>query len=75
VYITRSLQWIRTKVRDTPKFERSTNVSSFVNQFKLQIHEHQRLLALDVALRETPVRWWETHKEGIEEWKHCKRLM
>jgi hypothetical protein len=32
-------------------------------------------LALDVALRETPTRWWETHKEGIEDWQHCKRLM
>jgi hypothetical protein len=58
-----------------PKFEGLTEVSYFVNEFELQIPEQQRLLALDVALRETPVRWWETHKEGIEDWKHCKRLM
>jgi hypothetical protein len=31
-------------------------------------------LVLDVALKETPMGWWETHKEGIEDWQHCKRL-
>jgi len=57
------------------KFEVLTEVSYFINEFELQIPEHQRSLTLDVALREAPMRWWETHKEGIEDWQHCKRLM
>jgi hypothetical protein len=42
----------------------------------LQIPEQQKiLLELDVALRETLERLWDTHKEGIGDWKHCKRMM
>jgi hypothetical protein len=41
----------------------------------LQILEKTILSALDVALKETPVRCWDTHKEGIGDWKHCKRMI
>jgi hypothetical protein len=41
----------------------------------LKIPKQQILLELYVALRATPMIWWETHKEGIENWRHCKRLM
>jgi hypothetical protein len=33
--ITHSLRWIRTEVRDTPRFDRLTEVSSFVKEFEL----------------------------------------
>jgi hypothetical protein len=69
------LCWIKTEVRDTPKFEGLTEIISFVNGFELNIPKQQRLLSLDVALRENPSIWWETHKEGIDNWKHCKRMM
>jgi hypothetical protein len=60
-----ALRWIIKKVRDMPNFEGLIEVSSFFNEFELQIPKQQRLLALYVALRETLVRWWETHREGI----------
>jgi len=50
-----------------PNFDGLIEVIYFVNEFELQITKQQRLLALDVALRETLVTWWETHKEGIED--------
>jgi len=37
--------------------------------------EKKRLLALDVALKETPARWWAPHKTSIQDWSQCKRLM
>jgi hypothetical protein len=43
--------------------------------FELQIPEQQILLALDVVLKATPARWWAAHKEGIEDWQECRRLM
>jgi hypothetical protein len=48
-----------------PNFEGLNEVSSFFNEFKLKIPEQKRLLELDVALKSTTARWWETHKEGI----------
>jgi hypothetical protein len=37
--------------------------------------ENQRLLALDIALKETPARWWGAHKETVKDWYQCKRLL
>jgi hypothetical protein len=36
---------------------------------------NQRLLALDIALKDTPARWWGEHKEKIKDWYQCKRLL
>jgi hypothetical protein len=37
--------------------------------------ENQRLLALDIALKATPARWWGTHKETIKDWYQCEWLL
>jgi hypothetical protein len=37
--------------------------------------ENQRLLSLDIALKETPARWWGVHKEIVKDWYQCKRLL
>jgi hypothetical protein len=39
----------------------------FIKEFELQVPEKQRLLALDVFLKETPSRWWEAHIEGMKD--------
>jgi hypothetical protein len=33
------------------------------------------MLALDIALKATPSRWWGAHKETITYWYQCKRLL
>lgn len=35
----------------------------------------QRFHALDIFLRATPTRWWETHKENMGNSKECARMM
>jgi hypothetical protein len=37
--------------------------------------ENQRLLSLDISLKATPARWWGAHKETIQDWYQCKRLL
>jgi hypothetical protein len=37
--------------------------------------ENQRLLSLDILLKETPARWWGEHKETVKDWYQCKRLL
>jgi hypothetical protein len=73
--VTGSLHWIGTKLCDPPMYDGLTNISLFVKAFELHVPKQQRLLALDVVLKATPARWWAAHKEGMEDWLQCQRLM
>ena len=44
-------------------------------KFELEVVENKRLRVLDIALKATPTHWWGTHKETINNWFHCKRLL
>jgi hypothetical protein len=33
------------------------------------------MLGLDVVLKDTLARWWDSHKEGIVDWSQCRRTM
>jgi hypothetical protein len=37
--------------------------------------ENQRLLAMDISLKETLAIWLGAHKETIQDWYQCKRLL
>lgn len=73
--ITKSLHWIGTKICELPHFDGLTNVTTFFMEFETVIVEQHRLLALDVALKATPTRWWVTHNQHIQDWSQRKRLM
>jgi hypothetical protein len=69
------LRWIGTELCDPPKYDGLTNISYFVKVLDLHIPEQQILFAIDVVLKDTPSRWWDSHKERIEYWLQCKILM
>ena len=46
-----------------------------MTQYEDVVLENERLLALDLALKATPTRWWGTHKETITDWYQCKWLL
>jgi hypothetical protein len=50
-------------------------LETFLTQYKDEVLENQRLLALDLALKATPTIWWGAHKETITDWYQCKRLL
>jgi hypothetical protein len=50
-------------------------LETFLTQYEDEVLENQRLLALDLALKATPARWWGTHKDTITDWYQCKRLL
>jgi hypothetical protein len=50
-------------------------LETFLTQYKDEVLENQRLLALDLALKATIAIWWGAHKETITEWYQCKRLL
>jgi hypothetical protein len=35
----------------------------------------QRIFVLDLALQDTPARWWATHKALIMEWEDVKQAI
>ena len=66
--ITRFVRWVGIKVSDQPTYEDLPNLASFMTEFEEKVAKHQRLSALDFALKATPARWWVAHKESISEW-------
>jgi hypothetical protein len=50
-------------------------LETFLTQYEYEVLENQRLLALELALKATPTRWWGAHKATITNWYQCKRLL
>jgi hypothetical protein len=51
------------------------DLEEFLTNYEEEVLENQRLLSLDISLKETPARWWGMHKETIQDWYQCKRLL
>ena len=73
--ITQSLRHVATETVKLPIYEGLPGLSEFFQVFEETVFEPQRILALDVALKATPAQWWATHKQTIQNWEQCRRLM
>jgi hypothetical protein len=70
-----AVRWIGIEITQPPSFHGLNDLETFLTQYEDEVLENQRLLALDLALKATPARWWGTHKETITNWYQCKRLL
>jgi hypothetical protein len=59
------MRWVGTKVREHPTYNGTSNLGHFLVSMEEKITEDQRILVLDLALEETPARWWASHKVVI----------
>jgi hypothetical protein len=73
--IDRAVRWVGTEIREPPSFHGVNDLEAFLTRYEDEVLENQRLLALDIALKATPARWWGAHKETIKDWYQCKRLL
>jgi hypothetical protein len=73
--LTQEVCWIDTTVSNLPTFDGLNHLETFLLEFEETIPEQKRLLALDEALKATPVRWRGTHKRNIMNWIQCHTLM
>jgi hypothetical protein len=73
--LTREVHWIDTTVSNLPTFDGLNHLEAFLLEFEEIVPIQQRLLAMDEALKETPTRWWGTHKNNITDWVQCRTLM
>lgn len=73
-HVTKYVRWIGAQLRELPSYDVTRLLSEFVAKTE-EVPENQRILALDVALKGTPMRWWATHKEGIDKWSVATHLL
>jgi hypothetical protein len=71
--IVREIIWIATEVREPPTYNATLEVHNFLTGMEEKITEEQRIFFLDLALQDTPARWWTTHKASIIEWEDTKQ--
>jgi hypothetical protein len=65
--VTHVVRWVVTEVRQFPTFTEEYNLENFMKKFESEILESQILSMLDIALRDTPTRWWGAHKKVIQD--------
>jgi hypothetical protein len=70
--IDRAVRWIGTKIREPPRFHGLNDLETFLTQYEDEVLENHRFISLDLALKDTPARWWGAHKETITYWYQCK---
>jgi hypothetical protein len=69
------VRWVGTEIREPPSFHGVNDVEEFLEKYEDEVLENERLLALDISLKATPARWWGAHKETIQVWYQCKRIL
>lgn len=73
--VTTYVHCMTCEVRKLPSYDGLGDVNVFLDDYEGQVLERQKLIALDIALKSTPARWWGTHKKNIRDWQECRRLM
>lgn len=73
--MTKLLRCISYEVCNLSYYDGLGDINNFLEDYEEQVPECQRLLAMDIALRDTLVRWWGTHKKNIRTWKEFRRLI
>lgn len=63
------------EICNLPSYDGLGDVNIFLNNYEEKFPESQILLALDIALKDTPPRRWGTYKKNIGGQKECQRLM
>jgi hypothetical protein len=62
-----AVRWVGTEIREPPIFHGVNCLEEFLTRYEEEVLENQILLALDIALKETLVRWWGAHKEKVKD--------
>jgi hypothetical protein len=69
------VRWVGIEIREPPSFHGLNDLEEFLTKYEDEVLENHRILALYISLKATPSIWWGVHKETIQDWYQCKRLM
>ena len=73
--LTREVHWIGTTISNLPTFDGLNPLEAFFSDLETSVLAQHRMLAMEEALKDTPTRWWGTHKNNITDWVQCHTLM
>jgi hypothetical protein len=65
--------WIGNKMRNHPTYDGTSNLNSFLTDIDGKVALEKRISVLDIALKDTPSRWWANQKDSLLDWEHTKR--
>ena len=71
----RATRWVGTKVREHPVYDGTSGLDNFLLRMEEKVVEDQRISVLDVALKDTPSRWWANHKTLLKNWDDVKKAI
>jgi hypothetical protein len=71
----RETRWVGTEVREHPIYDGTSELDIFLVSMEENIAEDQRISVLDLALQDTPARWWTSHKALIKNWEDVKQAI
>jgi hypothetical protein len=66
---------VGTEIREPLSFHGINELEELLTRYEDEVLENQRILVLDISLKETPTRWSGAHKETIKDWYQCKLLL
>jgi hypothetical protein len=62
-------------MRDHPTYDGTSYLNSFLTDIDGKVVPEKRILVLDIALKDTPARWWATHRASLLDWEDAKRAI
>jgi hypothetical protein len=62
----RENRWVGTEVREHPLYDGTSKLEIFMVSMEENILEDQRISVLDLALQDTPTKWWTNHKSLVK---------
>jgi hypothetical protein len=66
-------RWVGTEVREHPVYDGTSELDNFLQNMEENVGEDQRISVIDVDFRNTPARWWATHKYVLITWGAIKK--
>jgi hypothetical protein len=68
----RAVRWIGMEIKEYPTYDGTSDLHSFLIDMEGKVVAEQRISTLDLALKSSPTRWWDTHKETLSSWDEVK---
>jgi hypothetical protein len=68
----RETRWIGTEMRDHPTYDDTSLLNKFLTVINEKLMLEKRLSVLDITLKDTPTRWWVTHRASLLYWEDAK---
>jgi hypothetical protein len=56
-------------MRDYPTYDGTSDLNSFLIVIDEKVDSEKRISVLDIALKDTPTKWWAIHRDSLLDWE------